>query len=205
MLRTQGCRLHTHRLRLIVTCKLYHSRICCVVVADCGAGAGTSSGRVTGHSFFRRAVHSARRGKAATANWHSYQTLHQDWAARTSAGGARIGSGVTTQGATSTRNESPWWHTTSLASFLCTALTFTPGAPAVSLDAAVLDVGTPRIGQTPVYLRMCREMEKVNFTKELWEALRGNLIDVADWIADKNKLNTREACCATERRCCRWC
>jgi hypothetical protein len=44
----------------------------------------------------------------------------------------------------------------------------------------------------PIFLRMTREMEKVNFTKELWEALRGNLVDVADWIADKNRLGVKD-------------
>lgn len=38
------------------------------------------------------------------------------------------------------------------------------------------------------YLRLCREVTPVNFTSELWSALRGNLTDVADWIADQNRL-----------------
>jgi hypothetical protein len=43
-----------------------------------------------------------------------------------------------------------------------------------------------------VFLRMTREMEKVNFTQELWDALRGNLVDVADWIADKNRVGVKD-------------
>jgi hypothetical protein len=38
------------------------------------------------------------------------------------------------------------------------------------------------------YLRLCREHTPVNFTNELWGALRGSLTELADWIADQNRL-----------------